>query len=191
MNAIFPPGRSIEQRLRAIEDRLEIYHLVSTYGVSTDGLLYDELGQMWTEDGEIISARIGRYKGSKGSPAIVQMLATDHSQWVYDEGGAHVLSSPYIHIEGDRAVATVHGRLYLRDEPGDRHIVYRVILTRWELARTGAGWRVERRINELFTTQDSAAKARKLASMRAVIDLPAGFEMPTGDARVWDAAPTR
>lgn len=186
MERLFPLGLSVEQRLQAVEDRLEIYHLISTYGVSTDGLLYDELAKMWTEDGVITSANIGTYQGSAADPAIKQLLRTEHSQWVYDEGGAHVLSTPYIHIEGDRAVATVHGRLYLRDEEADRHIVYRVIVTRWELVRTEHGWNVKRRINELFTKEDSAGKARKLAAMRAVIQLPPDFQLPTGDARIWE-----
>lgn len=185
MSALFPLNRPLEERLRAIEDRLEIYHLICTYGVSVDGLLYDDLPNMWTEDGVITSANIGTYQGTAEDPAIKQLLRTDHSQWVYDEGGAHVLSTPYIHVEGDRAVATVHGRLYLRDEEGDRHIVYRVIVTRWELVRTEPGWRVKRRINELFTKENSAAKARKLAAARALIELPTGFELPTGTARIW------
>jgi hypothetical protein len=75
-------------------------------------------------------------------------------------GAAHVLSLPFVAVDGDRAVATDYGRVYQFDEHGTFG-VWRVVVSRWELERTSDGWRVVQRINQLL---NGAAKGRSLLS---------------------------
>lgn len=42
---------SLEQRIQAIEDRLAIQQLVSTYGIVLDNRDYEAVGELYTEDG--------------------------------------------------------------------------------------------------------------------------------------------
>ena len=72
---------------------------------------------------------------------------------------------PHVVIEGDRAVATCHSRLYRRE--GDAYRVISCSANRWEFARSEAGWQVTRRISRrLDGSQESHALLAQAADVR-------------------------
>jgi len=46
-----PSDRSLEDRIRAIEDRLEIYNLIASHPPSADTAGRDHIAACWVEDG--------------------------------------------------------------------------------------------------------------------------------------------
>ncbi|UUZ62701.1 nuclear transport factor 2 family protein [Polaromonas sp. P1-6] len=95
--------------------------------------------------GSTAAGKVGTFKGHD---EIVGLLGGDLNVDFMKRGGAHVLSFPYVVIEGDAATATNHATVYIRSD--DAHKAFRVVASRWELVRTPAGWRVKRRLNEVF-----------------------------------------
>jgi hypothetical protein len=143
--------RSTEARLRLIEDHLAIYQLVAAYGPGIDSLDFEQSKELWTEDGVYDLEGIGVYEGASGLRA---MLDRPFSQKVLKGGSAHVLSLPYVIVEGDRAAATNYGRIYVPED--GCYAPVRVVATRWSLIRTENGWRIERRVNRLTNGNDPA-----------------------------------
>jgi hypothetical protein len=144
-----------EQRVRLLEDHVAIYQLLAGYGPAVDAGASEIAASRWSEAGSY-DAQVGEWVGRE---AIAGMVEGDFHQLLISSGCAHVLSMPYVVVDGDRAVATSHGRLYRRDELTDSFRVWRVTATRWELIRSEGGWLVERRVNKLL---DGDAEARHL-----------------------------
>jgi ketosteroid isomerase-like protein len=140
-------------RVAALEDRLAIYQLIASYGPAADRADSAAVGAMWTDDGSY-DAQVGAWTGPA---AIAGMIDGEMHQSLVHAGCAHVLSLPSVEVDGDRALAISHGRLYRRD--GDEFRVWRVTATRWELRRVDGHWRVERRVNRVL---DGDADARAL-----------------------------
>jgi hypothetical protein len=108
---------------------------------------------LWTEDG-IYDAQVGAWQGRA---AIAGMIDGDTHQGYIHAGCAHVLTMPYITIDGNTAVATCYGQLFRND--GENFRIWRVTATRWELRREADGWRIANRVNKLL---DGDASARAL-----------------------------
>ena len=134
---------TIEARLRAIEDRLEIYHLIASHPPSAEG-----------------AQAIG---------AITQTPA--HRQAIAD-GIAHFAGLPIIEIDGDSAIVTSYLQLLYPDKQGEArelanhgvsrgYRVHRVVANRWELVRTPDGWKIARRT---LRPLDSSPEGRALLS---------------------------
>lgn len=77
-------------------------------------------------------------------------------------GCAHLQGTLRIALDGDRAVAVFHSLLLL-DPERDGFRVWRASANRCELARTAAGWRIERRTNRVL---DGDRAARELLENR-------------------------
>ena len=157
---------TIEQRLQRMEDMFEIYQLITAYGPSVDSGSAREAAELWTEDGSYEIPGIGSFPGHAG---IIGMLEGELHQTLIHGGCAHIISMPHVTLDGDRAVATNYGRVYVRKEDGFG--LFRVIATRWELARTDEGWKCVTRINELL---DGRPEARALLA-RGVAESRAAF----------------
>ena len=153
----------IEQRLQHVEDKLSIYNLIASYGPAVDSLSNRDAAELWTDDGVYAAAKVGVFKGHH---EIAGLFGGDLNVDFMKRGGAHVLSFPYVEIDGDTAVATNHATVYLHT--GDAHKAVRVVASRWELVRTPAGWRVKRRLNEIF---DGSMAARRLIGTRHQADI--------------------
>lgn len=146
-------GRSIEDRLRRVEDELEILRLVSAYGPAVDAGDGRRAASLWTEDG-VYDTDAGVWRGRE---AIAAMVAGEAHQQLLAEGVAHVLGVPHIRLEGDRAVATCYSRVFRRTADG--FTPWRVAANRWELVRTEDGWRATCRTTR---TLDGSAAGRDL-----------------------------
>lgn len=142
----------LERRLRALEDRAEIAELIAGYGPAVDSGEGDAVAALWTDDGTYqFDETVLDADGIRG------LVEYDTHVEYMRRGCAHVLSAPRIEIDGDTAVAVTHSVVMLHD--GERWVGERVSANRWELVRTDAGWRAQRRQNRLL---DGATAAQDL-----------------------------
>ncbi len=162
-----PSDRTTDERLRAIEDRLEIYNLVASHPPSADTGADYYSRAIYLEDG---SMDLGGGKGAVGNEAIAAIVKTPEHQAAIAGGLAHFASLPHVTIDGDTAVATSYLQI-LMPHPTAEPIelsghgttrgfrIHRVGANRWELVRTGEGWRIKRRT---LRPLDGTAPAREL-----------------------------
>ncbi len=155
MNPSRPSGerlRILEERLRILEDRAAIADLISRYGPAVDSGDGEAAAALWTDDGEYVfddtALDIEGIRGLTGLPSQRAYMAA---------GCAHVLSAPRIDLRADVATAVTHSVVLVHDGPAWTAV--RVSANRWELVRTGDGWRIRSRMNRLL---DGSAAARRL-----------------------------
>jgi hypothetical protein len=148
-----PQSSSIEDRLRAIEDRLEILNLIASHPPSADSGADYFTRSVYTEDGVI---DLGGSKGARGNHAIAAMVKEPGHQAAIAGGLAHFAGLPRIDIDGDTAVVTSYLQILTPHPTAEPHEVpnhgigkgfriHRVGANRWELVRTAAGWKIKRR----------------------------------------------
>ncbi|MGW5312190.1 nuclear transport factor 2 family protein [Nocardia thailandica] len=144
------------RRVQALEDRWQILELLASYGPAVDSGSADTAARVWTEDG-VYDVDTGALHGRD---ALRAMVRGDAHQHFIGNGSAHLLGLPHVVVDGDRAVAVGHSQLVLK-EPGTaaEFTVARITANRWELVRTEAGWKVERRTARLL---DGRPEARAL-----------------------------
>jgi len=141
----------LEARIRQLEDLLDIYQLMSTYGPAVDSGETSIASELWTEAGDYGSSGAGFWSGAA---AIKAMLDGEGHQGLIRRGCAHVFDLPRVTVTGDRAVAICHFFLYRQGDDGFE--TWRVAASRWDLVRASVGWKVEHRINQLL---DGSAEA--------------------------------
>jgi hypothetical protein len=144
-------SRSLEQRLQAIEDRLEILNLIAAHPPGADSASHDFAESFWMADGTIDMA--GQ---AKGYEARIGVLNTPGFAEAQRQGICHFTGLPHIAIDGDRAVATSYLQILAADPDGKPFElsahgsskgfkVCRLSANRWELQRTPQGWRIKSR----------------------------------------------
>ncbi len=135
--------KTIEQRLQALEDREAIRQAVCGYGYAVDGCNAQAVGSFYTEEGVYAVGDIGAYEGRAAVEAITRDAG--HLKLV-GAGVAHMTTPPYIVVEGDRAVATLHTMVPMHGESG--FFIGRLSASRIELARQAdSGWKIVHRQN--------------------------------------------
>ncbi len=92
----------LEQRIRAIEDRLEIYNLIASHPPSADTGDAAWAEAAYTEDG--VFDRGPGLVGATGNKALGALLQSDGHQAAIAGGLAHFAGLPYVQIDGDEAV---------------------------------------------------------------------------------------
>jgi SnoaL-like domain len=144
--------RSIEERLREVEDRLEIYNLIAAHPPSADTAASDFIAACWTEDG-VFDRELATNSGRAAIAA--EVLAPAHQAAI--EGGiAHFAGLPHVVIDGNTAVVTSYLQIIVPDAAGETVTIsghgaskgfrlHRVSANRWELARGPHGWQIKRR----------------------------------------------
>ena len=124
-------ARSIEERLRAVEDRLAIAQLVCGYGYAIDGCNAEAVGSFYAEDGVYAVAGSSTWEGRD---AVAGIAASAGHLSLVTAGCAHISTAPYIVLDGDRAVATC-----------------RMSASRIQCSRKpGGGWQIDHRQNYLL-----------------------------------------
>jgi hypothetical protein len=150
-----PEASTLEERIRRLEDHLEIQNLISAYGPAADSCNMDEIMRMWHEDCVYDVGGIDYYEGHA---RLKQAYEIDFHQDIVKQGSAHACTRPHVVIEGDKATATHYGTLFTRKD--GQFILLRLTASRWDLERfPGEGWRVMRRTNRLL---DGAPEARQI-----------------------------
>jgi hypothetical protein len=154
MNDRVPENRTLEQRLRAIEDRLEILNLIASHPPSADtGADYYTV-QVYAEDG--VFDRGESLSGAKGNKEIAAGMKSPGHQAAIAGGLAHFAGLPHIVVAGDEAVVTSYLQILTPQETGEpvevpNHgasrgfRIHRVVANRWELVRTAQGWKIKLR----------------------------------------------
>ena len=138
--------KTIEQRLQEIEDREAIRQTVAGYGYAMDGCNAPAVGAFYTEDGVYAVADVGAFEGRPAVEAITRRES--HLELVHG-GCAHISTSPFIVIEGDRAIATCHTMVARHGDDG--FFIGRLSASRIQLARQGDGaWQIVHRQNYML-----------------------------------------
>jgi hypothetical protein len=161
-----PAQRTLEERVRAIEDRLEIYNLIASHPPSADTGADFYARAVYAEDGVFDRGDVpgGRSRDEYGA----LMTSAEHKAAL--EGGiGHFAGLPYIELDGDRATVTSYLQILTpaQGEPvavpnhgsskGFR--IHRLAANRWELKRTAKGWKIARRT---LRPLDGSPEAREL-----------------------------
>ena len=144
---------TIWDRLRAIEDHLEILNLIASHPPSADTGADYFTRTAYTEDGVI---DLGGGKGATGNERIAAMTKEPGHQAAIAGGLAHFAGLPRIEIEGDTAVVTSYLQIITPHPTAEPHEVpnhgvtkgfriHRVGANRWELLRSASGWKIKRR----------------------------------------------
>jgi hypothetical protein len=146
--------RSLEDRIRAIEDRLEIYNLIASHPPSADTGGTEHIAASWVEDG--VFDRGENLSSPRGRDTIADHVRTPEHQAAIARGLAHFTGLPHVAIDGDTAVVTSYLQILVPQTQGDpvevpNHgssrgfRVHRMTANRWELLRTPQGWKIKRR----------------------------------------------
>jgi SnoaL-like domain len=146
--------RSLEDRLRAIEDRLEIYDLIASHPPSADTGGKDHIAASWVDDG--VFDRGGNLSSPRGRDAISDQVLSPEHQAAIARGLAHFTGLPHVVIDGDSAIVTSYLQILVPQTQGDSvevpnhgsskgFRVHRLTANRWELVRTREGWKIKHR----------------------------------------------
>ena len=146
--------QSVEDRLRALEDRQAIYQVVCGYGYAVDGLNAEAVGSFYVDEGIYAVGDIGEMKGRERIEAITR----DPGHLGYVAAGcAHISTLPYVVIDGDRAVATCHTMVNMHGENG--FFIGRLSASRIQLARQAdGGWKIVHRQNYMLNGDPAGSK---------------------------------
>lgn len=147
-------NKMLEQRLRLIEDRLEIYNLIASHPPSADTGARDYTASVWTEDG--VFDRGAEFARPTGRAAIASGSSNPEHQRAIEQGIAHFAGLPYVRIAGDTAYAISYLQILVPDLVGPLFDVpnhgtsrgfhvHRVSANRWDFVRTDEGWKIKRR----------------------------------------------
>jgi SnoaL-like domain len=147
-------NRTFEQRIKAIEDRLEIYNLIAGHPPSADTGADYYAEAVYTEDG--VFDRGPDLSGATGNKAMAANLRSEGHQAAIAGGLAHFTGLPFIELNGDTAVVTSYLQILVPHKSGEAiavpnhgssrgYHIHRVVTNRWDLVRTAAGWKIKRR----------------------------------------------
>jgi hypothetical protein len=146
-------ARSLEERLRDVEDRLEIYDLIASHPPSADTGADYYTRVVYAEDGAL---DLGRGAPVTGNETIAAITRTPGHQAAIAGGLAHFAGLPKIEIDGDKATVISYLQILTPHPTAEPHEVpnhgvsngfriHRVAANRWDLARTPDGWKIRRR----------------------------------------------
>ena len=127
----------LEARLRTLEDLMEIHQLFVDYGMHLDAGQFDEYAQLFAKDGEIRLGPLGKAKGRE------QIRATMTTALEGLVGKTfHVISSPTVRLDGDRATSEVMWTMIQRSDDGTPDVAM-LGRHRDELVREDGRWRIQ------------------------------------------------
>ena len=104
---------SLDERLQRLEDRDAIHQLFVDYGRHLDNGDIDAYAALFTEDGEVLLGPVGRTQGRENIRALMGRVLADRVGSSY-----HVISSPRVELDGDRATSEVMWTVIQRDPDG-------------------------------------------------------------------------
>ena len=161
---------SLEDRVRAIEDKLAIFHLIASHPPAADSGTDRYYREAFVADGEM---DLGGGKGARGNDTIGALVKTPEHEAAIAGGLCHFAGLPRVEIKGDSAVALSYLQIITPDrQAAPREVsghgsttgfrIHRVGANRWELKRSKDGWKVVRRtLRPLDGTDDARALLRK------------------------------
>jgi hypothetical protein len=96
-------NKTLEERLRTIVDRFEIYNLIASHPPSADTGAADYTASAWAEGG--VFDRGAEFPQPTGRAAIAGGSTSPEHRRAIGEGIAHFAGLPYVRITGDTAFA--------------------------------------------------------------------------------------
>ena len=159
-----------EDRLRAVENTLAIYHVIASHPPAADTGTDSYYRDAFTTNG---SVDLGGGKGATGNEAIAAIVRTPEHQAAIAGGLCHFAGLPRVELDGDTAVATSYLQIITPDRQAvPREVsghgsttgfrIHRVGANRWELRRGEDGWKVTRRtLRPLDGSDDARALLRE------------------------------
>jgi SnoaL-like domain len=168
-------SRSIEERLRMVEDRLEIYNLIASHPPSADTGGSDHISASWADDGVFDRGE----DATRGRSAIAEQVLSPAHQAAIAGGIAHFTGLPHVAISGDTAIVTSYLQVIVPQTQGDPVAVpnhgsskgfriHRVTANRWELLRTPQGWKIKQRtLRQLDGSEPARDILRQAIAKRA------------------------
>lgn len=150
----------LEARMRAAEDELAIIRLLNSYGPMVDSGASEAAAALWVDGG--IYDFTGGAVAAAPDGLVAAYEGPEHQGLVHD-GCSHLTATPHITLNGDRAEALAYS--YVARHRGGEWFLYRAAINHWDLVRTDAGWRIEKRTNRLL---DGSAESHAL--LRRVLD---------------------
>jgi len=167
---------TIERRIRAIEDRLEIYNLIAGHPPSADTGNAPYAEAVFTPDA--VFDRGPDLFGAVGHKAMGANLQSAGHQAAIAGGLAHFTSLPHITINDDTAVVVSYLQILTPKKMGETvevpnhggsrgYHIHRVVANRWELVRTPSGWKIRRRTLRLIDGSEPAREILRSVSPAA------------------------
>jgi hypothetical protein len=159
--------KTLEDRLRAVEDKLAIYHLIASHPPAADTGNDGYYRDAFMPDAVI---ELGGGKAATGNEAIAAVVKTPEHQAAIAGGLCHFAGLQRVELDGDSAVAIS----YLQVPTPNREAkpaelsghglssgyrIHRLGANRWDLKRTENGWKVVRRAYRML---DGTEGAREL-----------------------------
>src|SRR5262249_20451593 len=179
--------RSLEDRIRAIEDRLEIYNLIASHPPSADTGGKEHVAASWVEDG--VFDRGENLSSPRGRDTIANHVLTPEHQAAIARGLAHFTGLPHVAIDGDTAVVTSYLQILVPQTQGEAvevpnhgsskvFRVHRMTANRWELVRTSQGWKIKRRTSPQLAGGGGAPHVLGRPSAKYFVPAPRGSAGP-------------
>jgi hypothetical protein len=170
-----PTSRDLEERIREIEDRLEIYNIIASHPPSADTGGSEHIAASWVEDGAF--DRGDGLASARGRASIAEQVRTPDHQAAIARGIAHFTGLPHVAISGDTAVVTSYLQIVVPQTQGNpvevpNHgsskgfRIHRMTANRWELVRTEEGWKIKQRTLRPLDGSDAARSILRRAIER-------------------------
>ena len=162
-------SKLLEDRVRAVEDRLAIFDLIASHPPAADTGTDRYYREAFAADGEM---DLGGGKSAHGNDTIGMLVKTPEHQAAIAGGLCHFAGLPRVELNGDSAVAISYLQIITpdrqaapREVPGHGSTtgfrIHRVGANRWELKRGKDGWKVVKRtLRPLDGTGDARALLR-------------------------------
>jgi hypothetical protein len=168
-----PNSNSVEDRLRAVEDQLAIYHLIASHPPAADTGTDTYYRDAFMPDGEV---DLGTKKAT-GNEAIGRVVRTPEHQAAIAVGLCHFAGLPRVELNGDTAVAISYLQVLTPNreaEPAELsghgkssgYRIHRLGANRWDLKRTPDGWKVARRVYRILDGGKEAPEMLRQAVTR-------------------------
>jgi ketosteroid isomerase-like protein len=145
--------RTLEGRVRALEDELAIHRTVVLYGLAADAGDAERAAATFAE-GAVYDTDVLVMDGRE---QVARMLRGDRHRGMVGRC-AHQIGPAVVRVDGDAAVALGYSRVYLRSD--DAIGIYRISVNRWELEKREDHWRILRRTTRLLGHEEAAALLR-------------------------------
>ncbi len=157
-------SKTLEDRLRAVEDRLAIFHLIASHPPAADTGSDGYYRDAFTPDAVI---DLGGGKSATGSENIAAVVKTPEHQGAIAAGLCHFAGLPRVELNGDTAVAISYLQVLTPNREAkpvelsghglsSGYRVHRLGANRWDLKRTESGWKVTRRAYRMLDGNEEA-----------------------------------
>ena len=136
---------ALEAEVQRLKDHQAIQQIVLRYGPLVDSTANDperlaKVAEYFGEEGIYDLGPEATFNG----PQFATYIRSGAHQELMGAGSTHVMSTPYIVVDGDRATALGYSNVFKNTHDGAYKVV-RGSANYWEFARRGGEWKIVRR----------------------------------------------